>query len=45
VPEQVGPAFPFLSRTVEMMGSGIHFVQEDQPAAIGEAIAAWPAGL
>jgi haloalkane dehalogenase len=47
----VGPAevawargkFPRL--TVKEMGPGIHFVQEDQPAAIGTAIAAWLRGL
>ena len=31
--------FPTL--TVKEMGPGIHFVQEDQPQAIGEAIADW----
>ncbi|HEX9842882.1 MAG TPA: haloalkane dehalogenase [bacterium] len=31
--------FPEL--TVREMGAGIHFVQEDQPAAIGQAIAEW----
>jgi haloalkane dehalogenase len=31
--------FPRL--TVQAMGPGIHFVQEDQPAAIGKAIADW----
>lgn len=31
--------FPAL--TVKEMGAGIHFVQEDQPRAIGEAIAGW----
>jgi haloalkane dehalogenase len=27
--------------TIRAMGSGIHFVQEDQPEAIGKAIAEW----
>jgi haloalkane dehalogenase len=27
--------------TVEHLGPGVHFVQEDQPAAIGRTIAAW----
>ena len=27
--------------TVKDMGAGIHFVQEDQPEAIGKAIATW----
>lgn len=31
--------------TVKEMGPGIHFVQEDQPEAIGKAIAGWLAGL
>lgn len=31
--------------TVKFMGDGIHFVQEDQPAAIGQAIAQWLSGL
>ncbi|HEX7927886.1 MAG TPA: haloalkane dehalogenase, partial [bacterium] len=31
--------------TVQPLGPGIHFVQEDQPAAIGKAIAAWLRGL
>ena len=43
----VGPAevawckaqFPQL--TVRALGRGIHFVQEDQPAAIGRALADW----
>ena len=35
----------FPSLTVREMGSGIHFVQEDQPHAIGEAIAEWFGGL
>lgn len=47
----VGPAevewarekFPRL--TVKEMGPGIHFVQEDQPAAIGRAIAEWMRAL
>ena len=30
---------------VKPMGAGIHFVQEDQPAAIGQAVAGWLAGL
>ncbi len=34
--------FPTL--TVKEMGKGIHFVQEDQPEAIGRAIAEWLAG-
>ena len=35
--------FPTL--TVKAMGKGNHFVQEDQPEAIGKAIAGWLAGL
>jgi haloalkane dehalogenase len=35
--------FPTL--TVRELGKGIHFVQEDQPEAIGQAIAAWLGGL
>ena len=43
----IGPAdvawckaqFPTL--TVKELGKGIHFVQEDQPEAIGTAIAQW----
>jgi hypothetical protein len=35
--------FPTL--TVREMGRGSHFVQEDQPAAIGRAIAEWLGGL
>lgn len=35
--------FPTL--TVKQMGPGIHFVQEDQPHAIGRAISAWLRGL
>jgi haloalkane dehalogenase len=35
--------FPTL--TVRAMGAGSHFVQEDQPAAIGRAIAEWLGGL
>jgi haloalkane dehalogenase len=35
--------FPRL--TVREMGPGVHFVQEDQPAAIGRAIAEWLRGL
>lgn len=35
--------FPTL--TVREMGKGIHFVQEDQPEAIGKAIAEWLRGL
>jgi haloalkane dehalogenase len=31
--------------TVQHLGKGIHFVQEDQPEAIGKAIAAWLKGL
>ena len=31
--------------TVREMGAGIHFVQEDQPAAIGKAIAEWLGAL
>ena len=31
-------------KTVEI-GAGAHFVQEDQPQAIGEAVAAWYRGL
>jgi haloalkane dehalogenase len=31
-------------KTVEI-GPGAHFVQEDQPHAIGEAIAEWYRGL
>ncbi len=31
--------------TVQPLGPGIHFVQEDQPAAIGQAIAKWMQGL
>ena len=27
--------------TIQSMGEGIHFVQEDQPRAIGTAIAQW----
>jgi haloalkane dehalogenase len=45
-PEDVAWAretFPRL--TVREMGPGIHFVQEDQPAAIGRAIAEWLRGL
>lgn len=33
------------SLTVQGMGKGIHFVQEDQPRAIGSAIAKWLRGL
>jgi haloalkane dehalogenase len=35
----------FPNLTVKEMGPGIHFVQEDQPAGIGKAIADWLAGL
>ncbi len=35
--------FPTL--TVKEMGKGVHFVQEDQPEAIGKAVAEWLAGL
>ncbi|HUJ75918.1 MAG TPA: haloalkane dehalogenase, partial [bacterium] len=35
--------FPTL--TVREMGPGVHFVQEDQPAAIGKALAEWFRGL
>jgi haloalkane dehalogenase len=35
----------FPSLTVKEMGPGIHFVQEDQPHAIGDAIANWLQGL
>lgn len=45
-PEEVAWArgkFPQL--TVKNMGPGVHFVQEDQPAAIGQAIAGWLRGL
>ena len=35
--------FPTLS--VKEMGKGIHFVQEDQPEAIGKAVAEWLGGL
>lgn len=31
--------------TIRAMGKGIHFVQEDQPEAIGKAIAEWMKGL
>ncbi|MFC1824969.1 haloalkane dehalogenase [Thermodesulfobacteriota bacterium] len=35
----------FPNLTVKEVGPGIHFVQEDQPAGIGKAIAEWLAGL
>ena len=35
----------FTNLTVKPMGSGIHFVQEDQPDAIGQAISKWMADL
>jgi haloalkane dehalogenase len=35
----------FSTLTVKEMGKGIHFVQEDQPEAIGRAVAEWLAGL
>lgn len=35
----------FSQLTVRDMGSGIHFVQEDQPVAIGRAIADWLRGM
>jgi haloalkane dehalogenase len=35
----------FPNLTVKAMGPGIHFVQEDQPAGIGKAIAEWLNGL
>jgi haloalkane dehalogenase len=35
----------FRKLTVKDLGPGIHFVQEDQPAAIGTAIAEWLRGL
>ncbi|MCZ6556908.1 MAG: haloalkane dehalogenase [SAR324 cluster bacterium] len=35
----------FPSLTVKEMGQGIHFVQEDQPEAIGRTVAEWLGGL
>lgn len=35
----------FPNLTVEHMGEGIHFVQEDQPEAIGKTISNWLSGL
>ena len=35
----------FPAMEIREMGPGIHFVQEDQPAAIGKAIAQWLGGL
>ena len=31
--------------TVQDIGEGIHFLQEDNPHGIGEAIASWHAGI
>jgi len=45
-PKEVEWARESFSRlTVRHMGAGVHFVQEDQPAAIGQAIAEWLRGL
>ena len=37
-------AMPYESRFVDI-GPGLHFVQEDRPHEIGEAIRAWHLGL
>lgn len=37
--ERAKRTFPHI--TVQPLGKGIHFVQEDQPRAIGDAISAW----
>jgi haloalkane dehalogenase len=44
-PEQDWCRQTFPNLTVKEMGPGIHFVQEDQPAAIGKAIDDWLSGL
>ena len=41
--EWLRTTYPALA--VKPMGAGIHFVQEDQPVAIGQAVAGWLAGL
>lgn len=43
--QEISAAFPFESRFVEVQGSAMHFVQEDPPHEIGEAIAEWYRGL
>ena len=43
-----GPQLEFArswANTTEVSVEGIHFVQEDSPAAIGEAISAWYTGI
>jgi haloalkane dehalogenase len=43
VPPQAVPFYTGLIQNLEtaFVGQGLHFIQEDQPAAIGRALADW----
>jgi hypothetical protein len=42
---EISAAFPFESKFAEVQGSRMHFVPEDRPHDIGEAVAEWYRGL
>lgn len=37
--------FPYKSKYVDVLGSSMHYVEKDQPDAIGEALSHWLARL
>jgi hypothetical protein len=43
--QQISAAFPFESKFVAVQGSRMHYVEEDRPHEIGEAVAEWYRGL